>query len=43
MKKEDQTIADIRAVRLAISKKFGHDPEKIVEYYIKLQNDRSKG
>jgi hypothetical protein len=43
MKKEDQTIAEIRAVRLAISEKFGHYPEKIVEYYIKLQKDRSKG
>jgi hypothetical protein len=43
MKKEDQTIAEIRAVRLAISEKFGHDPEKIVEHYIKLQNVRSKG
>lgn len=35
--KDDPTITLIRQVRHAISEKCGHDPKKIVEYYIDLQ------
>lgn len=35
--KDDPTITRIRQVRHAISEKCGHDPKKIVEYYIDLQ------
>jgi len=35
--KDDPTIMRIREVRHRISKKYNHDPKKIVEYYIKLQ------
>jgi hypothetical protein len=37
----DPTIDDIRAVRHRISKQFGHDPKRLCEYYMKLQ-DRHK-
>ena len=33
----DPTIDDIRAVRHRISEQFGHDPKKLCEHYIKLQ------
>ena len=33
----DPVIDEIRAVRHRISEQFGHDPKKLVEYYIKLQ------
>jgi hypothetical protein len=35
--KDDPTITRIRKTRHNISKKCGHDPKKIVDYYIKLQ------
>jgi hypothetical protein len=35
--KDDPTIAGIRATRHKISEEFGHDPQRIVEYYIELQ------
>lgn len=38
MLKDDPVIAEVRKARTAISKKYEHDPKKIVEYYIKLQN-----
>jgi hypothetical protein len=34
---DDPVINEIRAVRRLISARFDHDPKKIVEYYIKLQ------
>jgi hypothetical protein len=37
MKNNDPTIDEIRKIRHQISKRFNHDPEKIMEYYIKLQ------
>jgi hypothetical protein len=37
MMKDDPVIAEIRAIRRLISARFDHDPKKIVEYYIKLQ------
>lgn len=32
--KDDPTITRIREVRHSISEKCGHDPKKLVEYYI---------
>lgn len=40
--KDDKTIARIRAVRHRFSLKFGHDVEKMMKHYIKLQG-RHKG
>lgn len=37
MMNDDPVIAEIREVRRLISARFDHDPKKIVEYYIKLQ------
>lgn len=37
MKNSDPTIDEIRKIRHQISKRFNHDPERIIEYYIKLQ------
>jgi len=37
MVKDDPVIAEIRAARSLISAKCDHDPKKVVEYYIKLQ------
>ncbi len=39
---DDPTIARIRAVRHRISLKFGHDVEKMMKHYMKLQG-RHKG
>ena len=39
----DSTIARIRQARHRISEKCGHDPEKLVEYYMKLQKDKYAG
>lgn len=33
----DPTLDRIRRARREISAEFGHDPYKLVEYYIKLQ------
>jgi|1185.fasta_scaffold1163499_3 hypothetical protein len=33
----EDLIAEIRAVRHRISERFGHDPEKLVAYYIERQ------
>jgi hypothetical protein len=35
--KDDPTITRIREARHQISKQCGHDPQKIVKYYAKLQ------
>ncbi len=35
--KNDPAIARIRETRHLISQKCGHDPQKVVEYYIELQ------
>ena len=34
---DDPTIASIREVRHRISKQFDHDPKRLVEYYMQLQ------
>ncbi len=36
----DPTIARIREARHRISEKCGHDPKKLVEYYIQLQKGK---
>jgi hypothetical protein len=33
----DPTIDELRAVRHRISEQFGHDPKKLCEHYMKLQ------
>jgi hypothetical protein len=37
----DPTIDEIRAVRHRISEQFGHDPKKLCEHYLKLQEQYS--
>ena len=34
---DDPAIASVREVRHRISQQYGHDPKKLVEYYIQLQ------
>jgi len=36
----DPTIARIREARHSISEKCGHDPKRLVEYYMKLQEEK---
>jgi hypothetical protein len=40
---QDSTISRIRIARHRISEKFGHDPRRIVAYYIRLQKERKRG
>ena len=35
--KDDPTIESIREARHRISEEHGHDPQRLVEYYIELQ------
>lgn len=35
--KDDPTLASIRETRHKISEECGHDPQRIVEYYLELQ------
>jgi hypothetical protein len=35
----DPTLEQIWEVRRQISERFGHDPKKLVEYYIALERD----
>jgi hypothetical protein len=35
--KDDPTIERIRETRHQISEEFNHDPQKIIEYYLRLQ------
>ena len=39
---EDPTINRIRSARHIISKEFQHNPEKLIKYYIELQQKRKK-
>jgi len=36
---DDAPIAEVREIRHQISEEFRHDPEKVVDYYIELQNE----
>jgi hypothetical protein len=40
--KDDPVIARIREVRHRISEACGHDPRKLVEYYLKRQREHSE-
>jgi hypothetical protein len=33
----DPVVDEVRQVRREISQRFGHDPARLVEYYMKLQ------
>ncbi len=35
--KADPVIDEVREVRHRISERFGHDPERLVAYYIEMQ------
>jgi hypothetical protein len=35
--KDDATITRIRETRHSISERCGHDPRKVIEYYLELQ------
>jgi len=37
MMQDDPAIAPVREVRHRISQQYGHDPKKLIEYYIQLQ------
>ena len=37
-KSEEGPLERIRRIRHEISEEFGHDPDRLVEYYIELQN-----
>ncbi len=37
MSGNDPVIAEVREIRHRISARFGHDPEKLVAYYMELQ------
>ena len=37
MLQDDPTIARIRETRHQISERFGHDPQKLIAYYVGLQ------
>jgi len=37
--KPDPTVDRIRQIRHEISVKFGHDPRRLVEYYMEQQKD----
>lgn len=41
MAKKDEAISQIRNVRHIISEENGHDPQKLVKYYIELQKQHS--
>lgn len=40
-KNEDESLAQIRRVRHEISEEFGHDPNRLVDHYIALQNSHA--
>jgi hypothetical protein len=35
--REDPVLEEVRQVRREISARFGHDPARVVEYYLQLQ------
>jgi hypothetical protein len=41
MAKKDEAISQIRKVRHIISEENGHDPRRLVKYYIELQKQHS--
>lgn len=39
---QDPTISRVRDARHHISEKFGHDPRKIVAYYLQFQEEQER-
>jgi hypothetical protein len=39
LEEEDEEIARLRAVRHRISERFGHDPYRLVSYYMERQKE----
>jgi hypothetical protein len=39
--KPDPTLARVREARHEISARFGHDPKRLIEHYIKLQEQHA--
>lgn len=37
MSRRDPIVDEVREVRHQISARFGHDPARLIEYYMKLQ------
>jgi hypothetical protein len=40
---DDEEIARVREVRHRISERFGHDPYRLVAYYMEHQQEREHG
>jgi hypothetical protein len=40
--KDDPAIAEIRATRHKISEEFGHDPQRVINHYIQLQQQQEQ-
>ena len=40
-KTDEESLERIRRVRHEISEEFGHDPRRLVEYYIELQDSHA--
>jgi hypothetical protein len=40
LEEDDEAITCIRAVRHRISERFGHDPYRLVAYYMERQKER---
>ena len=40
--KDDPAIAEIRAARHKISEELGHDPQRIIAHYMKLQRQQEE-
>ena len=41
-KSEEGPLERIRRIRHEISEEFGHDPHRLVDYYIELQNTHAQ-
>ena len=40
---DDEDIARVREIRHRISERFGHDPYRLVAYYLERQREREQG
>lgn len=41
-KKDDPAIGRVRKARHEVSAEHGHDPKRVVDYYIRRQQDREQ-
>lgn len=39
--RDEEEIARVRAVRHRVSERFGHDPHRLIAYYMELQTDHA--